>query len=82
MMIAEDTTFGYQWEEHDWWCSFEYGNFRFVISELVWWDTDYVFEIQIQHHLFDKEWAMFYEKFRTKEWAKSFVRTFIYEELK
>lgn len=50
---------------------------------MVWWDTDYIYDVSMSNkHISNNFNITRDEPFRTIEWAKRAVESFILEELK
>jgi len=70
---------------NNWWdyIYLDYWNRRFEITEMVWWDTDYIYDVTMSNiHVSWNFKITRDEPFRTIEWAKRAVESFILEELK
>jgi hypothetical protein len=70
---------------NNWWdyIYLDYWNRRFEITEMVWWDTDYIYDVTMSNdHVSNNFKITRDEPYRTIEWAKRAVESFILEELK
>ena len=70
---------------NNWWdyIYLDYWNRRFEITENVWGDTDYIYDVNTFNKSLSVNFAITRDTpFRTIEWAKRAVESFILEELK
>lgn len=70
---------------NNWWdyIYLDYWNRRFEITEMVWWDTDYIYDVSMSNSNISNNFNITRDSpFRTIEWAKRAVESFILEELK
>ena len=79
----------FKWELYksvnNWWdyIYLDYWNWRFEITEMVWWDTDYIYDVSMSNSNISNNFNITRDNpFRTIEWAKRAVESFILEELK
>lgn len=72
----------FNWIQKEWTWQLNYNNWWFIISELVWWDTDFPYRVVVDNNIFFVEEVYMTQEFRTLQWAKCAVESFILEQLK
>ena len=87
--MENEKLINFKWELYksvnNWWdyIYLDYWNRRFEITEMVWWDTDYIYDVSISNSNISNNFNITRDNpFRTIEWAKRAVESFILEELK
>ena len=87
--MENEKQINFKWELYksvnNWWdyIYLDYWNRRFEITENVWGDTDYIYDVNTFNKSLSVNFAITRdEPYRTIEWAKRAVESFILEELK